>query len=183
MVPPHSHTAVQQAKMPLRDCYRGREHYKNCLPYNFSWLEGGRIAGCARPQFECELRALVEEGVSQLVSLSEETPPPAARVEGLAIHFIGVRDFMAPSLQQIQKFIGICKDANGRGERVAVHCRGGNGRTGTLLACYLVWSRGLGAGEAIARVRRSRPGSLESQEQERAVDSFQTALDGGGKAT
>lgn len=50
--------------------------------------------------------------------------------------------------------------------------RRGLGRTGTLLACYLVRREGLDAGEAIVRVRRIRPGSVETREQAQAVEAF-----------
>lgn len=57
-------------------------------------------------------------------------------------------------------------------QAVAVHCALGFGRTGTMLACYLVKERGLAAGDAIAEIRRLRPGSIETYEQEKAVFQF-----------
>lgn len=57
-------------------------------------------------------------------------------------------------------------------QAVAVHCALGFGRTGTMLACYLVKERGLTAGDAIAEIRRLRPGSIETYEQEKAVFQF-----------
>ncbi|VFV42042.1 dual specificity protein [Lynx pardinus] len=57
-------------------------------------------------------------------------------------------------------------------EAVGVHCALGFGRTGTMLACYLVKERGLAAGDAIAEIRRLRPGSIETYEQEKAVFQF-----------
>ena len=67
-----------------------------------------------------------------MVSLSPEMPPPAAPVKGLTVHFIPIEDFQAPTQNQIQKFLEICDAALEAGEGVAVHCRGGNGRTGTV---------------------------------------------------
>ena len=47
----------------------------------------------------------------------------------------------------------------------------GLGRTGVVLACYFV-EKGLSAQNAIARVRRMRPGSIETDEQADAVVEF-----------
>ena len=66
---------------------------------------------------------------------------------------------------------------------VAVHCGAGLGRTGTVVAAYFV-TRGLGPREAIVKVRDLRPGSIETVEQERAVEAFARRLKTGGeKAT
>ena len=142
------------------------------LPWNFSWLEAGVLAGSSVPLTVQQLEAMVREGVSHLVSLSPEEPPPAFPVKGLTVHYLPVRDFTAPSLRQLRQFVRICRAAASRGEAVAVHCRGGTGRTGTLLAAWLVWSRGLRAGPAVARLRRSRPGSVECRSQARLLERW-----------
>jgi ADP-ribosyl-[dinitrogen reductase] hydrolase len=54
------------------------------------------------------------------------------------------------------------------GGRVAVHCRGGLGRSGTVAAMMLV-QLGVSAADAIARVRAARPGAIETPEQEEFV--------------
>lgn len=48
----------------------------------------------------------------------------------------------------------------------------GHGRTGTMLACYLVKMRKISGIEAINEIRRLRRGSIETQEQEKAVVQF-----------
>lgn len=56
---------------------------------------------------------------------------------------------------------------------VAVHCRAGYGRTGTMLACYLVAVEGYSAVDAIAETRRRRSWSIETEQQEQAVFDFE----------
>uniref|UniRef100_A0A7N9CQH0 Dual specificity phosphatase 23 n=1 Tax=Macaca fascicularis TaxID=9541 RepID=A0A7N9CQH0_MACFA len=91
---------------------------------------------------------------------------------GLTLHRLRIPDFCPPAPDQIDRFVQIVDEANARGEAVGVHCALGFGRTGTMLACYLVKERGLAAGDAIAEIRRLRPGSIETYEQEKAVFQF-----------
>ena len=142
------------------------------VPTNFSWLEPSKVAGTSVPRSVAEMAAMVREGVAHLVSLSPDTPPPTFPLKGLTIHCIHVKEFEAPSIDQIDEFLHICEVAKAAGEGVAVHCRGGNGRTGTMLAVYLVWSRGMEARAAVKEVRRTRPGSIENKKQENVVSDF-----------
>ena len=87
------------------------ENHKKGLPHNFSWLKPSRIAGTSAPRRMSEVDALVREGVSHLVSLSPEVALPSSSVDGLTIHHIPVTEHKAPTLEQIQDFIEICKKA------------------------------------------------------------------------
>jgi len=51
------------------------------------------------------------------------------------------------------------------GEKIAIHCKGGLGRTGTI-AALLLRHLGLSAENSIELVRKSRPGAIETKEQE-----------------
>ena len=53
--------------------------------------------------------------------------------------------------------------------RVYVHCVGGYGRTGTMMACYLVHRDRHSHDEAIRQIRALRPGSIETDTQRDAV--------------
>lgn len=55
---------------------------------------------------------------------------------------------------------------------VAVHCMHGHGRTGTMLACYLVKKLKISGIEAINQIRTLRRGSIETHDQEKAVMQF-----------
>ncbi|XP_072774491.1 dual specificity protein phosphatase 23 [Taeniopygia guttata] len=143
-----------------------------CKPPNFSWVVEGRLAGLAMPREPGHYRYLRDLGVRHLVSLSERAPPHHGCCPQIRLHRFPVADFTPPSPEQIRSFLSIVEEANGRGEAVAVHCMLGHGRTGTLLACYLCQEQHLPAADAIREIRRLRPGSIETPEQEQAVLSF-----------
>jgi len=59
------------------------------------------------------------------------------------------------------------------GKSIMVHCAGGRGRTGTILACYLVKYQNYSANDAIEKVREERPGSIQSTSQEAAIEHYE----------
>ncbi|XP_007945881.1 dual specificity protein phosphatase 23 [Orycteropus afer afer] len=141
-------------------------------PPNFSWVLPTRLAGLALPRLPAHYQFLWDQGVRHLVSLTERGPPHSDSCPDLTLHRLRIPDFCSPAPDQIDRFVKIVDEANARGEAVAVHCALGFGRTGTMLACYLVKEHGLTAGDAIAEIRRLRPGSIETYEQEKAVFQF-----------
>ncbi|XP_037360369.1 dual specificity protein phosphatase 23 [Talpa occidentalis] len=141
-------------------------------PPNFSWVIPGRLAGLALPRLPEHYQFLREHSVRHLVSLTERKPPNSDSCPDLTLHHLRIPDFCPPSPEQIDRFVQIVDEASSRGEAVGVHCALGRGRTGTMLACYLVKDQGLAAGDAIAEIRRLRPGSIETHEQEKAVFQF-----------
>ena len=140
--------------------------------FNFSWLIEGELAGSARPLGAIGLAALNRRGVRALISLTEKPPSAASlRRAGLAGVHLPVADFTAPTLAQIAVAVGAIDDFRARGVPVVVHCVAGRGRTGTILAAYLV-SQGATAEAAIDQVRAQRPGSIETPEQEAVVHEY-----------
>ena len=61
---------------------------------------------------------------------------------------------------------------------VGVHCAMGCGRTGTILACYLVAREGYSADDAIIETRKRRRGSIETRRQEQAVRDYERSFRG-----
>jgi len=137
-----------------------------------NWLYPDRLLACAYPWGPDGLASLAERGISVVVNLHERghDPERLARLGLTQIH-LPVPDFTAPTADQLARGVRAINQALAAGQRVAVHCAAGLGRTGTLLACYLV-STGLEPEAAIARIREVRPGSVETAEQQAAIEVF-----------
>lgn len=145
-------------------------------PSNFSWVEDNLIAGSSFPKHPSHLRWLVEEAkITHLVTLNLESQPPinTQPPDRLRWTQIKIKDFHPPTPSQIDQMMKIFLSAKENGnERVCVHCTMGRGRTGTMLACWLVMSQGLNGEEAIKKIREIRPHSIETSKQEDAVKKF-----------
>ncbi|KAI1792957.1 phosphatases II [Ganoderma leucocontextum] len=71
-----------------------------------------------------------------------------------------------PTDDIVRKFIDMADEVIENGGVVAVHCKAGLGRTGTLIGAYLIWKYGFTASEAIAFMRIVRPGSVVGPQQQ-----------------
>ena len=147
------------------------------LPQAFTWLVPERLVACVHPavgeQAAAELR---RSGVTLVINL-HELPDPQDLLDRLGAEtlHLPVPNSNAPAQSQLDRGVAAITDALANGKRVAVHCGAGLGRTGTLLAAYLV-SQGIDSEAAIERIRAVRPGSVETLEQEHAVHEFELRL-------
>ncbi|KAJ6510181.1 tyrosine protein phosphatase [Mycena vitilis] len=71
-----------------------------------------------------------------------------------------------PTDEIVRTFIDVADRIIENGGVVAVHCKAGLGRTGTLIGAYLIWKYGFTANEAIAFMRIVRPGSVVGPQQQ-----------------
>ncbi|MGF1572704.1 MAG: dual specificity protein phosphatase family protein [Sumerlaeia bacterium] len=147
---------------------------------NFSFVIPGLLAGAARPgtsdHLAVDLQEMTNAGVGVLVTLTEASFNPAMiREAGMEYHHIPVVDFSPPSDEQFARFVHIVEQQKaapkGKNRAVLVHCAAGIGRTGSMIAAYLI-SQGLTTDQAIAQVRQKRPGSVETNAQVRALEKW-----------
>jgi atypical dual specificity phosphatase len=142
------------------------------LPH-FGWLFENKLAAMACPGSEDAFTLLYRMGIRALLNLTE-TPLPyeAPNTIGMLTRHIPVADFTAPTLQQVQEAVAMISSCLDRHMPVVVHCLAGLGRTGTILACYLVRME-MPANNAINVIREWRPGSIEGPEQEAVVYEYE----------
>jgi atypical dual specificity phosphatase len=145
-------------------------------PHGFTWIKRPLLAALPRPSSAEDLAWLRAHGIQVLLSLSEE-PPRRDWINdaGLMVFHVPVIDMEAPTQEQLERCLSAIERAHAQKMGVAVHCTAGLGRTGTVLAAWFV-TQGLSAQNAMARVRRIRPGSIETEEQEKAVEEFAKAF-------
>ena len=86
---------------------------------------------------------------------------------GMDWHHVPIADFEIPDVKAEARWryasLRLRQDLL-QGGAAVFHCRGGLGRTGTLAARFLI-DMGEDPGSAVARVRRARPGAIETEEQ------------------
>jgi len=127
---------------------------------------------------EEDVRDLRAIGIGAIVSLTEIALDDAAlKAEGMTSLRVPVPDFHPPSLSDVRKVISFITSSLELERPVVVHCTAGLGRTGTILACWLV-NQGEAPDTAIQRVRAMRPGSIETWEQEQRIFDYAAYLSG-----
>jgi atypical dual specificity phosphatase len=163
----------------LKDFDLTEDEKLNLVLPDFGWLIEDCLAGTSRPRTHDAFGMLRSLGVTALLSLSELPLPDVALAHfGFQAVCVPIADFTAPTTNQVQQAISAIERYIDMGHAVAVTCGAGLGRTGTILACYLVW-QGVPAEQAIASVRARRPGSIETPEQEAAVAAYAQYLTSG----
>lgn len=148
-------------------------------PRGFVWLLEGQLAGTPKPGLladtQQDLRALREAGISHLLSLTEVPFPPAeAQVCGISCSALPMPDMHAPSLAD---GLALCRWIDRllhAGHAVAVHCKAGLGRTGTVLAMYAIWHSPIvcDGSKSITKVRSLNAGMIQSVAQEAFLAQF-----------
>jgi hypothetical protein len=132
------------------------------------WVEPGRLlAG----RYVEDVDALLAAGVTLFLDLTEENElaPYVDRVSPPARHVRApIRDFSVPSREAMQRTLDLLDGELAAGGLVYLHCRGGCGRTGTVVGCHLV-ARGMPADEALARVDELSGWSCPETEEQRAL--------------
>ena len=144
-------------------------------PDNFSWLIKNKLAGSAIPTSIKEIDWVIEQGVKSIVTIREE-PLDDDWIKNVNYLHVMSNDMGVPEFDDLTNTVDFIHQRLNDEEPVMVHCLAGLGRTGTILASYLVKYENMSADEAIEKVREIRPGSIQSYPQEEMIFQFEKSL-------
>ena len=161
-------TKIGDAKRKLHGMITGK-------PDNFSWLIEGKLAGSAIPTSKDEIKWMQEEGVKSIVTIREE-PLDEDWTDGMNYLHVLSDDMGVPSFDDLKSSVDYIDKKIQNKEPVMVHCLAGLGRTGTILACYLIKYEKMSAIDAIQHVREKRHGSIQSFVQEEMIFQYEKTL-------
>jgi atypical dual specificity phosphatase len=141
-------------------------------PTGFVWVEKGKLAGTGYPSSKGQVQWLVAQGIASILTLTPD-PLPREYTAGLPLVFghVPMQDHSPPSIPELEEAVSYIEGRLKDGKAVAVHCLAGEGRTGCVMAAYLIATRNLSADEAMATLRELKPGFVEWQ-QEKSINEF-----------
>ncbi len=152
-------------------------------PRGFLWVIPGKLAGTPWPgivrETEEDMAALRAVGVTHLIALTEYPfDDNEAAAYGMRCTHSPMPDMHPPTEEQAWMLCKLIDQLINAGEVIAVHCRAGLGRTGTVLTAYWLWrAHGqLSALKALEDMRRIEPLWVQSPRQVAFLELFATAV-------
>jgi atypical dual specificity phosphatase len=144
---------------------------------NFHWILEDKLAGMELPGLEVplidDLLFLIGKGIHTIVSLTENPVEPdthlARRFQW--IHF-PIVDFDIPDVDDALQLVKRLDEQIEQGQPVMFHCWAGIGRTGTMLAAYLIYKERQTALDIIGWLRQINRSYVQSVKQEEFLAEF-----------
>ena len=119
-----------------------------------------KLYGMPAPKKD-DLENLAKTGIKSIVCLLEDNSNiKEYHEEGFKSLWLPVADDKAPTFEQVEKLVAFIDEQNRNNNPVAIHCQGGKGRTGTLIASYLI-AKGSSYEEAMNQIETNQPNAIK----------------------
>jgi len=97
-------------------------------------------------------------------------------IDGIYFFNFGWRDMTATSTDVVLKILKQMSFSLTNGNKVAVHCHAGRGRTGLIIAAWLIFHEHMSAKDAIKLLRQRRKDSISKKSQEKLLYQFEKEI-------
>ena len=134
-------------------------------PTNFGWIVDRQLAASGRPSSRSQVKWLSKQGINRFLTLTEQ-PLPEKWFTGtnISVKHMAMPDHQAPEVERLIEASKYIQAETSSGAVVLVHCLAGKGRTGTVIAAYLMDEKDIDANSAVEFMRKLRPGSVETRQ-------------------
>lgn len=162
------------------------------MPRNFSWVWNGYLIGSSDIKTKQQLMVLKSIGVDKVINLIDETNRYELGLlyqdTDVNLYHQKVENRKPPTIEQMDNIMNCCEHEFRNNRQVVVHCGGGKGRAGTVIAClmlkhgliepnnYFLNNPPLSPSDVIEHLRKIRPHSIETDEQEIFVKQYHNHL-------
>lgn len=134
-----------------------------------------KLSGMPQPQTE-DLSSLYARGIRAIVSLLEDRIGlDAYKTQGFETLWVPVEDDKAPTAAQVHELVKFVDLQLSQDRPVAIHCKGGRGRTGTMLAGYLI-AKGASYESAMNQIEKVQPNAIRQEAQKQFLKEFAAEL-------
>ena len=190
----YTNTELLNSKMKVEDCLKAIEKAKQLGWYNhttfdskeyhrlnqlsegdLNWIVPKRLVATSSPAINMAeglppqfyIPYFRENNITAVIRLNEALYVDLDfEKHGIRVYPMEFTDGANPQEALVAEFIRILEnESDNRRGAVVVHCKAGLGRTGTMIACYLMYKHGFTAREATAWIRICRPGSIVGAQQ------------------
>ncbi|XP_077308948.1 dual specificity protein phosphatase CDC14A isoform X2 [Lithobates pipiens] len=152
------------------------EHYERVENGDFNWIVPGKFLAFSGPHPKSKIENgyplhapeayfpyFRKHNVTTIIRLNKKIYDARRFTDAGFDHYdLFFVDGSTPSDGIVRRFLNLCENTDGA---IAVHCKAGLGRTGTLIACYIMKHYRFTHSEAIAWIRICRPGSIIGPQQ------------------
>ncbi len=143
--------------------------------YKLRWITKDIAVGAA-PSSDASFNTIRQSGIEVILNLCAEcgTLHEEERAAGFIVYWLPISDAYTPELDELDNALEWLIDHLQSGKKVLVHCRFGVGRSGTIIAAYLLKTGS--SFKQMLEVMEKTPATMVSSDQRKIIREYAKKL-------